>query len=85
MVKRIDITLVKENRLKSLIINFSNCVDLKGLNASSSPVRTLGSVFLTFTLKDIQFDYEVQVIPSDSINIPMDGLLGNDFFSWSRG
>ena len=57
---------------------------LKGINPSSNPTRTLGTVKIVLSFYGIQHEQTMHVIPNILTNVPLDGLLGNDFLSKSN-
>ena len=76
-----SISLIKFKSVKDIHkINQTIKFTLKGVNDSPNPTETLGAINLQFPTLPRNISHNVNVIPNDQTNIPLDGLLGEDFF-----
>lgn len=55
----------------------TDIIDIKGICASE-PIKTLGTVKLTFDVNGKLFPHKIHLLPRGT-NVPLDGLLGTDF------
>ncbi|MGL4387933.1 MAG: envelope fusion protein [Brevinema sp.] len=75
-----DISLIKLHSLCAKIpVNENIKFVLKGVNDTQNPIKTLGTVHIKFHSFSNPIYHFMNIIPTNSTNIPLDGLLGNYF------
>ncbi|KAJ3666393.1 hypothetical protein Zmor_001836 [Zophobas morio] len=74
-----NISLVKSNALDGETPFYTDeTLKLNGINKNKNPVQSVGYSFLNLHFDRLQYEHKFHVLAHET-NIPLDGLLGNDF------